>query len=215
MIRNLIFDLDGTLIDSSDGVVEAVNYSLKKMNQPEQPPEIIKTYIGYPLSKMYPDFTDAPLDDLYRHFQVRAAETVVASTVPLAGVVEVLHDLKERGFTMAVATTKITKHINGIIDKFGWRGYFSALTGGDEVSQVKPDPEAFRLTLSRMGVESGETMVVGDTVNDVLAAKAIPIAVTAVHSPYGGLERLLASKPDHFIEGLVKLPGLLDEVSEL
>ena len=90
IVKNLIFDLDGTLIDSSDGVVQAVNYSLRQMGEAEQPADVIKKYIGYPLSTMYPDFTDAPMRELYAHFQVKAAETVVSSTIVLPGVEEMV-----------------------------------------------------------------------------------------------------------------------------
>ena len=96
-IRNIIFDLDGTLIDSSDGVVEAVNYSLRQMGESEQSAELIKTFIGYPLSQMYPTFSKAPMKELYKHFQTKAGETVVASTVMLPNVEATLNDLSGNG----------------------------------------------------------------------------------------------------------------------
>ncbi|MBU0982582.1 MAG: HAD hydrolase-like protein, partial [candidate division Zixibacteria bacterium] len=129
----LVFDLDGTLIDSSEGVVAAFNYSLAAMGQPEQPAEMIKKYIGYPLSDVYPRFTSAPLSELYHHFQIKARETVVSSTVALGGVTAALRHLHRDGWLMAIATTKIRAHVDGIIDKLGWSGYFAALVGGDEV----------------------------------------------------------------------------------
>lgn len=199
-IKNLIFDLDGTLIDSSDGVVEAVNYSLRSMGEKEQPAEKIKPFIGYPLSKMYPVFTDAPLDELYSHFQKKAAETVVASTEMLPGVEEGLHRLSEQGYRMAIASTKIKHHIDGIMKKFDWQKLFVTFAGGDEVQQVKPAPEILLLVLSRMKAAAPETLVIGDTINDVQAAKAVPMKVIAVASPYGNREHLLDAEPDYFVE---------------
>jgi len=208
-IRCLIFDFDGTLIDSSDGVVDAVNYSLRRMGADEQPPERIKAFIGYPLSQMYPVFTDVPVAELYAHFRVRAAETVVAASVPLEGVEETLSRLRQSGYLMAVASTKVREHINGIVVKLGWRDYFRALVGGDEVAHVKPDPEMFRVALTRLGAMADESLVIGDTINDILAARAVPMASVAVNSPYGGRAQLQASRPDHFIETLSDLPALL------
>jgi len=208
-VRNLIFDLDGTLIDSSDGVVDAVNYSLRMMNQPEQPPERIKPYIGFPLSTMYPEFTDVPVAELCRHFQVRAAQTVVDSTVVLEGVEASLAELRRAGFRMAIATTKVRVHVKGILAKFGWQSFFEAVVGGDEVRRVKPAPEAFELVLKRLGVQSHDSVVVGDTINDIVAAHAVPMKVVAVNSPYGGREKLLAGKPDYFVETVEELPDLL------
>lgn len=212
-IKNLIFDLDGTLIDSSDGVVEAVNYSLEQMGEKPRPAEIIKAYIGYPLSTMYPDFTDKPLDQLYAHFQKRAAETVIASTRALPEVEETIRDLHDKGYRLAIATTKIKRHLHGILDLLGWQDLFVAGVGGDEVERVKPDPMAFQVTLERMKADGDVTLVIGDTENDVLAAKAVPLRVVAVRSPYGSDARLRAAQPDHFLESIAELPGLLTHLN--
>jgi HAD superfamily hydrolase (TIGR01509 family) len=209
MYKYLIFDLDGTLIDSSDGVVEAVNYSLTQMGEAPQPSEAIKPYIGFPLEQMYPVFTDAPYEELYAHFRAKAAETIVASTTALRHVEELLARLHKTDLKLAVATTKIKAHVYGIVEKLGWRDYFDVSVGGDEAARFKPDPAIFHLALQRLRASPADTMVVGDTVNDVLAAKAVPMTVTAVASPYGKSDELIASEPDHYIEDIRQLPGLI------
>ncbi len=208
-LQTIIFDLDGTLIDSSDGVVEAVNYSLEKMGEPLQSPDKIKPFIGFPLSVMYPYFSDKPLQELYAHFQTKAAETVVASTVVLPGVEDVLAQLKDSGYTMTIASTKIRKHITGVIDKFGWDKYFDAYSGGDEVKRVKPAPDIFSLTMDKVNVDNSTSIVVGDTINDVYAAQAIELTVIAVHSPYGDKEELIQSKPNYILDSIEELVPLL------
>lgn len=208
--RFLIFDLDGTLIDSSEGVVESVNYSLRMMNQPEQPPEKIKAFIGFPLSHMYPAFTDAPIDELYKHFRVKADEVVVASTVMLDGVRDTLELLKADGYRMAIATTKVRRNIDGIMDRFGWHDLFEVTVGGDEVARQKPEPDAFVQALEKLGTGPEQTLVVGDTVNDILAAQAIPMRIAAVTSPYGGLDEITALKPDFMMSSIRELPSILD-----
>lgn len=210
-IKNLIFDLDGTLIDSSQGVVEAVNYSLRQMGQPEQNPEAIKAFIGYPLENMYAHFTNVPPKELYAHFRVKAAETIVASTEILPGVAQMLRQLDDRGYHMAIATTKIRANVNGILEKLGWQELFRATTAGDEVKKNKPDPSILRLTLKRLKAEPLETIVVGDTVNDILAAREVPMKVVIVASPFGGQEKVIAARPDFFIESITELLDLLDQ----
>ena len=212
-IKHLIFDLDGTLIDSSDGVVEAVNYSLRMTGQPEQPPERIRTFIGYPLEVMYPEFTDAPLDDLYHHFQVRAGETMVSTTVALPGVDATLTSLKDSGYRMAVATTKIRRHVDGILSLFGWSSLFEATVGADDVEHVKPAPDAFVLALRRMGASPSDSIVIGDTINDIAAAQGVPMRVVAVTSPYGKSDEMLALNPDHHLASVAELPDLLKKLS--
>lgn len=209
LFKYLLFDLDGTLIDSSDGVVEAVNYSLEQMGQPVRKPEEIKPYIGYPLSQMYPDFTDAPVKELYRHFQVKAASSVVSSTTVLDGADEVLEGLKRLDYRMAIATTKIKLHTEGIIAKFGWEKYFEAAVGGDEVKHVKPAPDVFELALKRLDGRVEEALVVGDTVNDVIAAQKMNIKVAAIASPYGRHDEVKESGPDYFFESLNDILSLL------
>jgi len=212
-IKNLIFDLDGTLIDSSEGVIEAVNYSLRQMGQCEQTPEAIKPYIGYALETMYPQFTDAPVKELYKHFQVKAAQSVVASTNILEGVERMLRELAKKDYSMVIASTKIKRHIDKIIDKFDWHDVFKYWVGGDEVVKVKPDPEIFYKAMERLKAKPAETIVIGDTVNDILAARAIPLKSVAILSPYGGREKLLASGPDYFLESISLLPALLEQIN--
>ena len=210
----LIFDLDGTLIDSSDGVVDAVNYSLRMMGQPEQPPERIKRFIGFPLSHMYPEFTGAPVDKLSTHFQDRAAKSIVPSTVVLEGVDNALRTLRRQGFRMAIATTKIRRHVEGIVEKLGWGDLFEMLVGSDDVTNVKPAPDAFRLVLRRLRVPSVKAVVIGDTVNDIQAARAVPMRVIAVVSPFSDPAEIEAAKPDHLIKTMSELPALLDKLNQ-
>ncbi len=212
-IRNIIFDLDGTLADSSDGVVESVNYSLERLGQPPQPAERIKRFIGFPLSKMYPHFTDVSPDKLRDQFQVRAAEVMVDMTVMMPGAEELLTELQQQGYRMAIATTKIRRHLDGIVRKFGWDTVLTAWTAGDEVPMVKPDPAILRLTLKRMKAKPEETLVVGDTINDVFAAKAVPMKVAGVSSPYGGRTELCDAKPDYLLSSIEVLPVLLDSLA--
>jgi HAD superfamily hydrolase (TIGR01509 family) len=209
-IRNLIFDLDGTLIDSSEGVIEAVNYALTQMGASPQPPDSIKKYIGYPLHQMFADFCDAPADRLYAHFQVKAASTVVRSAVPLPNVEETLANLQRRGYAMSIATTKTRAHLDGIIHKLGWEIYFRTSVSGSDVAKPKPDPAAFHLALKLMNCTPESAIVIGDTINDVLAAQAVPMRVVAVDSPYGDQANLDSVTPDFTIKHLPDLLTILN-----
>ncbi|MCB2202286.1 HAD family hydrolase [bacterium] len=208
--RFVIFDLDGTLIDSSGGVIDATNYALRQMGEPEREPETIAAYIGYPLENMFADFTDAPFVELARHFQVRARETVVASTIALPHAGETIRALHESGYRLAIATTKIRVHIDLILSKCNWTDYFPVTVGGDEVREVKPAPDAFRLALERLKADPRESIVVGDTINDILAAQTAGLPVTAVKSPFGHDGELEKARPTYSIDSLADLPALLE-----
>jgi 2-phosphoglycolate phosphatase len=208
-VRYLIFDLDGTLIDSSDGVVDAVNYALTRTGQPMQEARRIKSYIGYPLEQAFADFTSLPYPELYRHFQERAVDSVVASAKPLDGADEALRELHRRGYQLAIATTKIRAHVEAIVSKFQWQSLIGVAIGGNDVPAVKPDPAMFRLAIEKLGARPEETLAIGDTENDVRAAQAVPVRVVAVASPYGGDEKVRSLSPDYVIDSVAELVELL------
>jgi pyrophosphatase PpaX len=211
-INSLIFDLDGTLIDSSDGVVEAVNFAFRQMGLPNCPAAIIKPYIGYPLKEMFADLTDAPVDQLYQQFQTKAKTSVVDSAQMLDDVAPALRELRMRGYRMAIATTKIRVHVDAIIEKFEWQGVFDASVAGDEVAHVKPHPEAIRLAIKRLGTIAESALVIGDTENDILAAQGVPTRTVAVRSPYGGHEKVITLNPDFVVTSLTELIAILDDL---
>lgn len=207
--RCLIFDLDGTLIDSSEGVVAATNHALSQVGEDPRRPDEIAAYIGYPLEEMFAAFTPAPYAELWRHFQVHAKDSIVAATRPLPHADEVLRLLSAAGYRMAIATTKIQVHIGLIIEKCGWSGLFAATVGGDEVTAVKPAPDAFQLALDRLTTNRHRAIVIGDTINDVLAARSLQLPVVAVASPYGRDAEVRKAGATYFLEDLSNLPPLL------
>ena len=207
-LKNIIFDLDGTLIDSSTGVIESTNYALKALNQPTRSDEEIKRFIGYPLDKMFPAFCDAPVDRLKAAFQVKAQEAIIASAEPLPGV-EALLPLIAGRYRLGIATTKFSVHTEGIIKKLGWDDYFKTLVSGNEVINVKPAPDIVELALARLEGTAADTVMIGDTVNDVLAARGAGIKVIAMRSPFGD-DDLESSEPDIIIESFADLKRVFD-----
>lgn len=183
--KTIIFDLDGTLIDSSAGVIAATNYALESLGQPRRLDDEIKRFIGHPLDEMFPAFCDAPLDALKAKFQEKAAETVVSSAIQLPEVEQTLPEIHKRGFILGIATTKFSLHTLGTVEKFGWGRYFSALTSGNEVKRVKPAPDIILLAMKRLRAVPETTVMVGDTINDILAAHQAGIPAIAIRSPFG------------------------------
>ncbi len=208
-IRYIIFDLDGTLIDSSSGVIASTNFALTQLGQPSRSPEEIKRFIGHPLEEMFGSFTDAPMDKLIEKFHEKARETMVASATALPGTEEIVKLLYQARYHLAVATTKYLNHTQGIIDKMGWSQYFEATASGDEVPRVKPAPDLVRLAMERLGASAGNTVMVGDTVNDIEAARAAGIAVIAVRSPFGD-DDLNSHHPNMLVPRFTDLKALFN-----
>jgi len=208
-INNLIFDLDGTLIDSSEGVIKATNYALARIDERPRRPEEIKPYIGYPLEDMFKSFSNKSYEEFHTHFQHKAKIVVVESAIPIEGADYMLSQLRKRGYRMGVGTTKIRIHIEKILTKLGWRDFFEAYAGADDVDNVKPDPEVFNKVLNMMGARRDNTLIVGDTANDVIAAKKASLPVIAVRSQFGMDGELEKSSPDKIIERIDDILKLL------
>lgn len=208
-VKHIICDLDGTLIDSSEGVVAATNYALESLGEPPRTAEEIKPFIGYPLETMFATFCKAPIDRLKAAFQEKACHSIVASTRPLPGADEVIRVLHDRGYRLGIATTKFSIHTEGIVKKCGWERYFAALASGDEVARVKPAPDIIQLALQRMGGEVADSVMVGDTINDILAAHCIGLKVIAIASPFGEND-LRAHGPDMFLESFSELKSVFN-----
>ncbi len=203
--KNLIFDLDGTLIDSSEGVIISANYALTSIGEKVRKPNEIKKFIGYPLEEMFNSFSDKSYPEFWHYFQEKAREAVVASTIPIGRSGEVLKELYNRNYRIGIGTTKIRIHIEKILDKLNWRQYIIAYVGSDDVTAVKPAPDAFIKTMALMDADSSDSIVIGDTVNDILAARAAGIPAIAVKSIFGGEKKLKGSNPERLIDSLEEL----------
>ncbi|MFH1700668.1 MAG: HAD family hydrolase [Candidatus Zixiibacteriota bacterium] len=206
-IESIIFDLDGTLIDSSEGVIEATNYALNQSGIAERTPEEIKRFIGYPLDKMFPAFCDVPIGKLKDLFQERARQSVVKSTVPIQGAEEIIRYLYSLNYKLAIATTKFTNHTTAILAKLGWDIYFETTASGDEVKNVKPSPDILNLALKRMDSVINKSIMIGDTMNDIIAAQSINMRVIAIKSPFGN-ENLAKYNPDLLLENIIDLKSV-------
>ncbi|MBN2226072.1 MAG: HAD-IA family hydrolase [candidate division Zixibacteria bacterium] len=211
-ICTIIFDLDGTLIDSADGIVESANYAFTAMGFPPRKREEITPYIGYPLEDVFRAFGDGDYTEYLRLFRECGDRAVVEASRALPGADCVIRTLFTRGVTLAVGTTKSRTMTGKIIERLGWTSFISAFLGADDVIKVKPHPEQFLKLLEMLRADPSRTLVVGDTANDVLAAHGAGIRIAAVPSPYGRNGEMEQSGPDYKLTGLEELPDLVGNI---
>ncbi len=209
-VKYLIFDLDGTLIDSSRGVAKATNYALEKMGERTRSLEEIAAFIGFPLEDMFHAFSNGSYDDFWTHFQEKGETVIAASARPIGNADRILRSLKDKGYRIGIGTTKRRVHVTGILHNLGWDNLIEAYVGADDVVNVKPAPDSFIETMNRLGARIENSLVVGDTVNDVLAAKKSGIPVAAVKSIFGREKELVDSGPDYLLGSLDELLDLLE-----
>jgi phosphoglycolate phosphatase len=187
----VLFDLDGTLIDSLPDLAAAANRLLAAEGRDPLVPEQVRPMIGDGAARLVervfaargglPGPELAPyLARFVADYEPRSAEL----TRPFPHVAETLAALKAAGTRMAVCTNKPSGATNRILSALGLAGYFDAVVGGDDAPALKPDPRHLLAALPRLDAAPADTAVVGDSINDVLAAKAAGLPCIAVSFGY-------------------------------
>ena len=194
----IIFDLDGTLIDSSQGILEAVNFALARFGERLRKREELLPFVGSPLEEMFGAFTRVPVADIRPVFREHGTEIIAEKSILLPGAEDTLGAFSAAGLRLAIGTTKTSSHVSRIVERFGWKGVFGAVVCGDH-APVKPAPDIFLLAQNGLNAASEETLVVGDTVNDVLAARAADLQIATLESVFGDRSALARTPSDwHF-----------------
>ena len=186
----IIFDLDGTLIDSAPDLANALNQVLTESGRPAlSVPEVAKMVgngIAVLVERGFTATGGLPDDLPNKVEQFRNAYTHVASdrTIMYPGVMETLTLLRSEGYCMAVCTNKPIAATNIVLKALGLTQFFDAVTGGDTLPVRKPDPGHVIGTLELLGAGAASAIMIGDSINDVAAATDAGLAVVAVTYGY-------------------------------
>lgn len=202
MTLTVIFDLDGTLIDTPRGIVETFTASLKSMGVESIDAAAIKATIGLPLGKAFSLLLGVCADDDQvtlgiKQYQTLFKEIVLpkAQELIFSGVKEGLESLKSQNFTLAVATSKVYVSAEALLKAAGLWDYFDLVVGADHVVQPKPHPEMGHLVMSKLGVLAEHSVMVGDTTHDVLMAKGAGMRSIAVTYGIHDFKTLQSAEP--------------------
>lgn len=182
MIRGLIFDLDGTLVDSLPGIATALNHSLDDLKLPNHPQNVVETFIGDGILNLViralgPDLADQQ-EALLGAFQKHYAEDWKTGTHPYPGFVELLEEFRERKIPMAVLSNKPHAYTVEIVKALFPKNIFDSVLGQREEFPKKPDPTTARQIISDWNLRPGEVAYVGDSTVDLATArngKMIPL----------------------------------------
>jgi len=210
-VRALIFDLDGTLIDSKLDLALAVNATLEHMGRRALAHEQIYGYVGDGASMLVKralgdGTTDADAEAGLSYFLSYYRAHMLDNTITYPGVREGLALLQHH--PMAVLTNKPVRFSKGILDGLGIAGYFRFVYGGNSFQTKKPDPEGVNVLLRDLAVAPLEAMMIGDSAVDVRTARNAGTWACGV--TYGlGAEGLRAHPPDLMLDSLAELPAHL------
>lgn len=214
MFRNVIFDLDGTLLNTLDDLGDAGNYACRQMGWPEHPIEAYKYFVGNGMEKLVERFTPETcrtpqqVKVAYDIFMPYYNEHKEDKTIPYEGIPELLVRLKQEGVQIAVLTNK-AHHLAGPVMERYFPGVFSFVQGALPGKPTKPDPTLLHELMERMGAGEEDTLFVGDSNVDIRTAKNGGLTGCGVLWGFRGREELLAEGADHLAETADELAELI------
>lgn len=207
----VLFDFDYTLADSSQGVVECVTHALRVSGLPVPPRAEILATIGLSLTAIFERLApQVPPDRLVSLFTTKADEVVEGLTRVYDDTTGTIQTLAGRGCRLGIASTKFRYRIEAILRREALLQHFEVIVGGEDVTRHKPDPECILRALEDLSASEVETVYVGDSVPDGLAAGAAGVGFVGVLTGVTSRARLLECGPLAVLDRLSGLLPLLD-----
>lgn len=210
-IKAVVLDLDGTLLDTANDIAEAANRMLAELGREALPEETVKSYIGNGVSRLVKRALTGEMDGepepaLFDHaleiFRKHYAGTLTATTRHYPGVTEGLEALKKAGFRLACITNKAERFTTPLLEAMGLTAFFEAVISGDTLAAKKPDPLPLRHLAERFGIPVEQVVLIGDSLNDVQAARAAGCHVFCVPYGYNRTGHVSSLNPDRVIDSL-------------
>lgn len=213
-IKLLLWDLDGTLVDSELDLAHAINAMLRHFEHSELPIEVVASYIGDGAPMLVRRALGDPQDEEFvksalEYFMLYYREHKLDHTYVYPGVLDTLKAIRERSdLQMAVLTNKPIGPSRGICDGLNLSEFMSQIYGGNSFSTKKPDPHGARVLLEEYSIQPGQAIMIGDSQNDVLTANnagMFSVGVTYGLAP----ESLKIHPPDVLIDKVGELLEVL------
>ena len=217
--RIVVFDLDGTLVDTAPDLINALNFILAREGLPPVPLHAARNMIGAGARKLLErglelegrNVSLAELDRLTDDFIAYYAEHIADASCPFDGLEAALDDLTSHGYRFAVCTNKLEWLSRRLLDRLNLSPRFSAICGADTFGVSKPDPAILRQTVARAGAELSSAIMVGDAGPDVGVARRASVPVICVS--FGYTEVPVADlKPDVVIDHMRELRGAIESL---
>lgn len=213
----ILFDLDGTLVDSAPDLALAVTSMLGTLGRPPVGVDVVRGWVGNGVDRLVKraltgEMQAEPEAALFR----RAIESFKSSYEQYNGqasrlyptVAETLDRLHANGLSMACITNKSEQFSVPLLRSLGVLDYFGVVISGDSVGAKKPDPEPLLAATRRLGFRPEQTLMVGDSMHDVRAARAAAMPVVGVSYGYNHGRPIDEAEPDAVIDRMAELPGL-------
>lgn len=212
--KTILFDLDGTLTESGEGIIKSVQYALEKMGRPEPDLHKLRVFIGPPLLEQfmkYAQMTRPEAEKAVCFYRERYLPVGIFENSPYPGIPEMLKTLTDSGLQLAVASSKTEDSVNRVLAHYGLASYFDAAVGSEPDGRGSKKAEVIEETLRRLHLEQDreQVIMVGDKEHDVEGARLAGLRCVAVGYGYGTFEELMTVKPFKIVQTVEELTSFL------
>lgn len=202
--KNLIFDFDGTLVDTAPLIVSTMQATIREMGLPPKSDEECRATIGLRLEEI-PSVLWNGGEGLSTKFAATYRRLFDELKRPIkvecfAGVDEGLRKLRAHGYGIAIAGSRSHKSLDEYVSDFGWGGLLDAVIGGNDVEHGKPAPDAVYVICNRLGWNPEECLVTGDAIYDILMGKNAGSMTCGVAYGNQTREQLMCANPDWIVD---------------
>jgi phosphoglycolate phosphatase len=216
--RTVLFDLDGTLVDSAPDLTTAVDRMLRDLGRAPVGEEAVRHWIGNGARRLVMraltgqrdgDPGDAATDAALARFFDHYDDSLTDASVPYPGAMEALRALSGAGVRLGVVTNKPARFTDRLLDALDMLPFFGVTVSGDTLPVKKPDPAPLRLAADRLGVPLETCVMVGDSMADLRAARNAGIPMVCVPYGYRDGDAIFEAGPEAVVQRLDELPALL------
>ncbi len=204
------FDLDGTLVDSLPDLACSINQTFAEANLPNAPESKVMTWIGKGVEVLFAnalewtgraqEFSDADIAHLKSRFDYFYGKNICNHSRLFPHVKETLEALKAQGYTLAVVTNKPTKHVHPVLEALNIAHLFTTFLGGHSLPAIKPHPGPLYYLCGKFGCYPHEILFVGDSENDIIAAKSAGCISVGLTYGYNYNIPIADSNPDYVFD---------------
>jgi phosphoglycolate phosphatase len=215
----IIFDLDGTLVDSVPDLSLAINHGLAQMKLPEVAESQVRLWVGNGSRKLVErsllahspsgELDEAQAEQLHQIFLVSYKQFLRAESVLYPGVIHLLKYLKANEIPVGLVTNKPMAFVPPLLASLKIDQYFSAVIGGDSLAEKKPSPLPLLHIAHRLEAEVKDCLMVGDSASDVLSAQAANMPCVLLRQGYNQGQDLAALNPDWLLDTISELSSAL------
>ncbi|SOC40120.1 pyrophosphatase PpaX [Ureibacillus acetophenoni] len=211
MLKALLFDFDGTLLNTNDLIIQSFMHVLEEKFPGQYKPEDCLRFMGPSLTETFEELTPNEVEEMtlkYRKWNIEHHDELVKE---FDGVMETLEELRALGIRLAIVSTKRRDMIERGLNLMGASHFFELIVGIEDVKNVKPDPEPVLLAIEKLGVGKEDVIMIGDNSHDIESGKNAGVKTAGVAWSLKGEEFLNQFNPDYMLQHISDILSIVKE----